>query len=240
MKRFALALAAGLALMLAFPPNGPAAPETRRLTPEQIAQLEIPTPPRFAHWRISYTYPENTPPGSNLPVSTEYQITGDLASATVKYASGTVEPTYQVGKYQLRQSAASPRIFRKDLDQSENAEELYRRAYPGFDWVKPEYFAGVESKFGEECAFYIWRERESGAATPAMPPPEGGSEPTAASAEDAPAAWISLKTGLPVAFQRGGVLGRYTFLPKPNRPISLPSSFQWYLEKHAQNLGRRE
>ena len=109
----------------------------------------LPVPPARASWTIDYKYAKDnrkagTDPEAEVepgfpprPKKQEYIVTGDTALLRETYADGTKTEIYQAGSLELRRPNRSARILVLDLTVQPLPGQLFRKIYPGVDWVNP-------------------------------------------------------------------------------------------------------
>jgi hypothetical protein len=204
----------------------------------------VPTPGTEAHWTIRYTYPDTPPAGgagaaeeSSDPMlelraqASDYVVTGNIARHELTLQNGTKQTIYIVEHYKLTFDAELKKVLITDLDRvdSELPEQLFQRQFPGLEWLKPEFYNGVVNAFGQQCLYFLYRPPE------VVPESETPSDDVAKLSDQAAQrlsrslrsqeAWISLDTGLPIAYRNNGIVGRYAFQAKPSSKVVLPSEY---------------
>lgn len=171
------------------------------------AQPSVPVPKAPVAWRIDY---DGTPPGGGGAVkSEEYHVDARAAEKTTTFQDGTTAKTLMVDHYKLYYDPLAKRIFVLDLSpgKGEFAQQLFHRQYPGFEWVSPESFIGVQKVEGQECT--------------AFRQPEDSENPSAPRRE----AYLLLASGQPFLIREGASTGRYTFLSDAHA-VEIPKDFQ--------------
>lgn len=174
--------------------------------------VTIPKPSRSVHWRIDYRYAGEklASEGPVRPLSSDYVIGENVARKETTYSGATRETIYiyLVKGYELKFDPGLKKILIWDIMAGEpEPEQLFYRDYPGFDWVSQANLQGTVDAFGEPCFHFVFTS------------PDGPSRE----------AWISVETGLPVAYHRANVQGRYSFLPPPSTPLALPAEYVFVL-----------
>ncbi len=162
------------------------------------------------------------------PEKVRYTIMNPVSSRIVDIEGGAKEEAYYLGNFEFRISPREKQVLTTNLASYPSADQLFRKRFPGVDWVQPKLFVKVEDAHGEPCAYFL-------DGNPAKHDPSSDviDEITDSSKYEIREAWFSVKTGLPVAFKVGGNLGRYTFEPPQNAQVQIPAPIRAKMHEHA-------
>jgi hypothetical protein len=195
---------------------------------QNVTPAKVPAPPANARWSIDFSRedkkrkegPADAEVDSTEIRRKEFTLTGDTALVKETFADGFSRELYQVGNLQLFHPRGSRHIIVLDITDQPTPDQLFRRVFPGLDWVAPQYFHGATEAFGKPCLYYK--------STTQLASVEADDNPAQVARE----AWVSQETGLPVAFKWGGVTGKYTFLTPSTAKVELPEEFRKYLDEN--------
>jgi hypothetical protein len=202
-------------------------------------------PPDQAVWTIRYTYQKavaeivsekkedlaaKSLELSDLtrPEKVRFTIKNPVSSRIVDIEGGTKEEAYYLGNFEFRISPRDKEVLTSNLESYPSADQLFRKRFPGVDWVKPQLFVKVEEAHGEPCAYF-----RDGSPAKFDPNSEKMDDVIDNSKYAIREAWFSVRTGLPVAFKAGGDLGRYTFEPEQNAQVQIPAAIRAKMNEHA-------
>lgn len=212
-------------------------------------------PPGPAVWTIRYTYQKavreivsekqddlaaKSLELSDLtrPEKIRYIINNPVSSRIATIEGGTKEEAFYLGNYEFRVSPHDKQVLTTNLDSYPSADQLFRKRFPGVDWVKPKLFVRVEEAYGEPCTYF-----RDGNPEKQDPKSEKMDDIIDASKYEIREAWFSAKTGLPVAFKAGEILGTYSFEPAKDLQVQVPqpirekmnqqAAYEAYLKKRA-------
>jgi len=185
----------------------------------------IPRPASNSHWTITYSNQgepaQRDPVGTASPQvrSAEYEVTAPTARLTERYDGGRSSVVYVQDHFQLIYDRDLKAVVTLNWDKlaPELRQDRFTEAYPGFEWVSPQTFVGLQNVGKEPCAYF----RKSEPLYEAKPDGSTGKR----IGEIVYEAWASAKSGEPVAFRNRGRTGRYQFLAAPTSPITLPPEF---------------
>ncbi len=237
MKSFTILLFAGLFQLAAAPfVNAQAAPGPKIL---------LAPPPGQALWTIRYTYQKavqeivsdkkadlaaQSLELSDLtrPEKVRYTIKNPVSSRIADIEGGAKEEAYYLGNFEFKISPHDKQVLTTNLASYPTADQLFRKRFPGVDWVTPKLFVKVEEAHGESCAYFL-----DGNPEKHNPKSEKIDEILDHSKYGIREAWFSLATGLPVAFKSGGTLGKFTFEPAQSAQIQIPVPIRTKMNEHA-------
>ena len=236
MNRTFLSWTASLLLAWTFP--GAATAQMQAVSdqslPPPVAPFVAPVPDP-AQWSIEIT-PANADPtagaapdsegdGAKKPhrvVHIDSSRAGDLKRDFLTYADGDTAELWYAGGMLLKPSASGSVMVVDPTAQTPNAprngdrpgDPVIAAGFPGLAWLKLDYFDQVLTFQKQSCYHYA----------------------TGHGLE----AWISVKTGLPVASQRDGMLYVYTFSDAAGLSLALPPSYQAARDAYSQIAKRRK
>lgn len=162
------------------------------------------------------------------PEKVRYIIKDPVSSRIVDIEGGAKEEAYYLGNFEFRVSSRDKQVLKHNLASYPSAEQLFRKRFPGVDWVTPRLFVKVEEAHGESCAYFL-----DGKPEKYNPDSEKIDDVLDNSKYGIREAWFSLKTGLPVAFKNGNTLGKYTFEAAQNAQIKIPAAVRKKMHEHA-------
>lgn len=201
---------------------------------QEPSRVPVPHPSKNAHWTIQYRRDQEAAkpaegeedPGLGLLArSSDYQITGNIARHVLTLKNGAHQTIYIAGHYKLAFDAELKKVLIVDLERvdAEVPEQLFHQQYPGFEWVKPEFYEGEAQAGGQPCHHFRYPEEALAEATPADG--DAAAARPAGRSLHAWEAWVSAETGLPVAYRQDGVTGIYHFAAPPAAPLTLPPDY---------------
>jgi hypothetical protein len=237
MKTLPLCLFIGLFNLVSVLPGNAQAPTGPKIL--------LAPPPDQAVWTIRYTYQKavteivsekkedlasKSLELSDLtrPEKVRFTIKNPVSSRIVDIEGGTKEEAYYLGNFEFRISPRDKEVLTSNLDSYPSADQLFRKRFPGVDWVKPQLFVKVEEAHGESCAYF-----RDGNPAKHDPNSEKMDDVIDNSKYAIREAWFSVRTGLPVAFKAGGDLGKYTFEPAQNAQVQIPAAIRAKMNEHA-------
>lgn len=202
-------------------------------------------PPDQAVWTIRYTYQKAVTEivsekkedlaakclelsDLTRPEKVRYTVKNPVSSRIVDIEGGTKEEAYYLGNFEFRISPRDKEVLKSNLASYPNADQLFRKRFPGVDWVKPQLFVKVEEAHGEPCAYF-----RDGSPAKFNPNSEEMDDVIDASKYEIREAWFSIRTGLPVAFKVDGNLGKYNFEPTQNAQVQIPAAIRAKMNEHA-------
>lgn len=162
------------------------------------------------------------------PEKVRYTIKNPVSSRIVDIERGAKEEAYYLGNFEFRISPRQKEVLTTNLASYPSADQLFRKRFPGVDWVQPKLFVKVEEAHGEPCAYF----RDDNPAKH-DPSSEEIDEIVDSSKYEIREAWFSVRTGLPVAFKAGGTLGKYDFEPVQNAQVQIPAAIRAKMNEHA-------
>lgn len=237
MKTLPLLIAIGMFSLAATPSGTAQAPTGPKIL---LAPL-----PDQAVWTIRYTYQKavkeivsekkedlaaESLELSDLtrPEKVRFTVKNPVSSRIVDIEGGTKEEAYYLGNFEFKISPRDKEVMKSNLASYPNADQLFRKRFPGVDWVKPQLFVKVEETHGEPCAYF-----RDGSPVKYDPNSEQMDDVIDASKYEIREAWFSIRTGLPVAFKAGGNLGKYDFEPAQNAQVQIPAAIRAKMHEHA-------
>jgi hypothetical protein len=194
------------------------------------------TPPAQASWSISYKDKEHGKHSAgrnsnemaevseaqlkDKEVSEEvYEINNRIARVTRHYTDGSQAQNYVVDNLALIQDPQSKKVRIEAVDEFTGAGFHFRICFPGFEWVKPEFY--VDSVAQGDVQLYHFRlDQQPLAGDKSFP--ELTHHPGSSDRE----AWVDAKTGLPYAFRNGTIYGVYHYGSGQSLDIKLPAEFE--------------
>lgn len=202
-------------------------------------------PPGQAVWTIRYTYQKavqeivsekkadlaaQSLELSDLtrPEKVRYIIKNPVSTRMVDIEGGAKEEAYYLGNFEFKVSPSDKQVLTTNLASYPSADQLFRKRFPGVDWVTPKLFVKAEEAHGENCAYFL-----DGNPQKHHPDSEKMDEIIDNSKYGIREAWFSLATGLPVAFKAGGTLGKYTFEPAQSAQVQIPVPIRNRMTEHA-------
>jgi hypothetical protein len=162
------------------------------------------------------------------PEKVRYIIKNPVSSRIVDIEGGAKEEAYYLGNFEFRISPREKEVLTTNLASYPSADQLFRKRFPGVDWVQPKLFVKVEEAHGEPCAYFL-----DGNPAKHDPNSDKMDEIIDSSKYEIREAWFSVRTGLPVAFKAGGTLGKYDFEPAQNAQVQIPASIRTKMNEHA-------
>ena len=202
-------------------------------------------PPGQAVWTIRYTYQNSvreivSEKKADLaaqslelsdltrPEKVRYTIKNPVSTRIVDIEGGAKEEAYYLGNFEFRISPRDKEVMTTNLASYPSADQLFRKRFPGVDWVNPKLFVKVEEAHGESCAYFL-----DGSPEKHNPNSEKMDDIIDYSNYGIREAWFSLATGLPVAFKAGETLGKYTFEPAQSAQVQIPVPIRNKMNEHA-------
>ena len=174
------------------------------------------------------------------PDKVRFVIKNPVSSRIVDVEGGAKQEAYYFGNFEFRIAPKTQEVLMTDLDSYPSADQLFRKRFPGVDWVKPNLFVRIEDARGEPCAYF-----RDGNPAKLDPKSEKMDDIIDASKYQIREAWFSVKTGLPVAFKVGDTLAKYAFEPAQDADVKIPPSvrdkineygrYQAYIKQRAAN-----
>lgn len=174
---------------------------------QKPSEIPPPAPPFVARvpqngtWEIVSEFPESTPPATSGPIpekSVKFTKFGEITRQEITFLNGDTTEKWLAGVMYLWKPKGQDAII-TDASTADGYDSAQNRNFPGVGWVSLSSFEGITNFEKQTCYHYKNSDRE---------------------------AWISCANNLPVAFTDRGVLKRYTFLPPPSQPLTLPPNFQ--------------
>ena len=162
------------------------------------------------------------------PEKVRYLIKNPISSRITDIEGGTKEEAYYMGNFEFRISPRDKEVLTTNLDSYPSADQLFRKRFPGVDWVKPKLFVKIEEAHGEPCAYF-----RDGNPEKFDPNSTKVDDIIDSSKYEIREAWFSVKTGLPVAFKAGGNLGKYKFDPVQGGQVQVPQPVREKMAQHA-------
>ncbi len=236
MHRTLLSYAAGLLLAWALPDWAAAQIQavSDQSPPPPTAPFVAPVPDP-AQWSIEITPANADPNGGAAPTETDDETkkphrvvhidssrAGELKRDLLTYADGSTAELWYADGMLLQPSSSGSIMVVDPSAQTPNAprngdrlgDPVIASGFPSLAWLKLDYFDQVLSFQKQTCYHYA----------------------TGHGVE----AWISVKTGLPVACQRNGILYVYTFSEASGLSLALPPSYQEARDTYSEIARRRK
>lgn len=163
------------------------------------------------------------------PEKVRFVVQSPVSSRIVSIEGGAKEEAYYVGNFEFRLSPASKEVLSTNLDSYPTPDQLFRKRFPGVDWVKPSLFVRVEDAYGEPCAFF-----RNGNPEKVDPNKEKMDDVIDNSKYFVREAWFSMKTGLPVAYKHGDVEAKITFEPATGEKVQIPEKIRESIARQAK------
>jgi hypothetical protein len=208
--------------------------------------------PEFASWSVTYTYsdpqdaPQKTPGQENKPPEPETSAAVARPKRVLFTKTRnilhveTVDERRQTWNRWCR-DALQIVVFPAGKGMAScEGQDIYNPFYedyqgttfPGFEWVSPATFAGIENVHSRDCMVFRSAVKRLDLMNPGEAAKlraladEGTPIPEEALKTQQTVALVDLETRLPVALQVAGEVRRYTFLAQPSAMLEFPDRVQ--------------
>ncbi len=210
---------------------------------QKVPKIQIVPPPGDAAWSVKYEYDNSQKSivegakgeldakslelaDLSRPLKASYVIKKLVSKRSVSMEDGAKLEAYQWENYEFQKSPAHKEVMMSDLKSYPSVEQLFRLAFPGVHWVKPEHFVEVQKAYGQECAYF----RDG---TPEKPDPGKVDAVLDASKYQIREAWFSLETGYPIAYKTGATKAEFSFQKPEAGSVSVPADVLESMKKMA-------
>ncbi|NJM37989.1 MAG: hypothetical protein HC845_09120 [Akkermansiaceae bacterium] len=216
--------------------------------PATAPKFLLSPPPGTVVWTIRYTYKDSAQQNENnnkdgasadisladgvmgRPNKTRFIIKHPVSSSVSDIANGKKQEAYYFGNNEF---TVSPRdnkvVYMVDTRSYPSPEQLFRKHFPGVNWVNRKFFVRTEVAHGEPCYYF-----RNGNPEKRNPNPTEEDAFSDQSKYEIREAWFSIKTGLPVAYKAGENLGKYSFEPNENIEVTIPQIIREQMAKQVQ------
>lgn len=192
---------------------------------EELPKSLTLSPPARARWTISYQHrdqPVSAGTEEKVLIKAEYAVDESLGRLTKTYFDGTREESYVVENLGFIDDPESKRVRVEAIDNSTGDGLRFKSFYPGFEWIKQQYYVETVEKEGRRLLHF-----RQAAGSPHLDTNGGLSlEYRPDVSLEGREAWIDLATGLPASFRIGAITGVYQHEPPLQGRITLPPAFE--------------
>ncbi|MBE7157090.1 MAG: hypothetical protein INR62_01420 [Rhodospirillales bacterium] len=155
-------------------------------------------------------------------VKEEYQLDGQTAAVNRFYSDGVVQKTYIVKGIAFITNPDTQRVRALMLNEGVGRDLRFGASYPGFEWLKTDFFVDAPEQGGRKLAHYRQAPTKG----------KGGTTFDPYATETEREAWIDEDNHLPFAFREGKVSGVYQFEAVSPEKIPLPSEIEQAIRKY--------
>ena len=204
-------------------------------------------PQAGAHWIITYDNPGPVKPEKSAPdhsaneskpgldkqkplLSAEYRVGSGMGSINKRFADGSSSEIYVVNGIAYLPESGTRKIRAEAVNATTGTDLRFIEVYPGCDWLKPEYLAGVDEQ-GNQRLLHFSRpsssRKETGTDGENVAPTRD-----AGFASTEREAWIDPASSLPAGFRQGNLHGVYQFREPIDAAIPLPPEIEQAVKKY--------